>query len=297
MLTPRTAMEVREQYMRSIFSSSTTLDCKQIWYTVPSDRAGVYDLHDISDSAGVVAEYPRFLRSCDILIWEPTIYAMALNGAADAFMNVALPPMPSPFAQVWFFKAGHMAVEEEGLGFYLLPEEKTFLPFLCVFSDQPDSITMILPFLSLTSRKAYIRTLHIGTIYVSNGATVTGAITRFAAKQIAARLFLETSIASLHEEAPAPNVIKHWKKRGIDIPPIRTVLLRDIASPVDVGHASTSPQSHIEWSRRWIVRPHWRSQRVGPALSLTRPTFIGSHVKGPVDKPLILQDTVFVAKR
>jgi hypothetical protein len=52
----------------------------------------------------------------------------------------------------------------------------------------------------------------------------------------------------------------------------------------------------IEWSRRWIVHPHWRNQWY-PSLGVHRPRYIPAYIKGPDDKPLIVDDTVFVVDR
>jgi hypothetical protein len=52
--------------------------------------------------------------------------------------------------------------------------------------------------------------------------------------------------------------------------------------------ASVRPQEAagaVAWSRRWIVRGHWRNQPCGPSRSLRRRIWIDPFIKGPEDKP------------
>jgi hypothetical protein len=49
--------------------------------------------------------------------------------------------------------------------------------------------------------------------------------------------------------------------------------------------------SSVEWSKRWIVRGHWRSQPHGPQNQLRRLQWIDTFVKGPADKPLDVRAT------
>jgi hypothetical protein len=49
----------------------------------------------------------------------------------------------------------------------------------------------------------------------------------------------------------------------------------------------------VEWTKRWIVRGHWRNQAYGPGLTLRKLKYIFPFVKGPDDKPLDVRPTVF----
>jgi len=49
----------------------------------------------------------------------------------------------------------------------------------------------------------------------------------------------------------------------------------------------------VEWSRRWMVRGHWRLQAYGPRRTLRKPLWIDPYVKGPEDKPLDVRPTVW----
>lgn len=51
-------------------------------------------------------------------------------------------------------------------------------------------------------------------------------------------------------------------------------------------------QALIDHQYRWLVRGHWRNQRVGEGRRLTRPTWVTPHIRGPEDKPLIVNDKV-----
>jgi hypothetical protein len=52
----------------------------------------------------------------------------------------------------------------------------------------------------------------------------------------------------------------------------------------------------IEWSHRWIVRTHVRKQWY-PSLGRHKLRIIPEHIKGPVDKPLVVHDKIFVVDR
>lgn len=51
----------------------------------------------------------------------------------------------------------------------------------------------------------------------------------------------------------------------------------------------------VEWSKRWMVRGHWRLQPHGPKRAQRKPIWIDPYVKGPEDKPLDVRPTVWRA--
>lgn len=59
------------------------------------------------------------------------------------------------------------------------------------------------------------------------------------------------------------------------------------------GHSAQEGKSQVEWSHRWVVRGHWRRQRVGPGRQEIRPRWIFPHVKGPDGKPLLMTEKVY----
>lgn len=62
--------------------------------------------------------------------------------------------------------------------------------------------------------------------------------------------------------------------------------------------AAAEGEGHeVEWSHRWLVRPHWRQQAYGPERSLRRPILVPPHVKGPADKPLVVKPAVNVVRQ
>ncbi|WP_009480263.1 hypothetical protein [Rhodococcus sp. JVH1] len=52
----------------------------------------------------------------------------------------------------------------------------------------------------------------------------------------------------------------------------------------------------VQYSRRWVVRGHWRKQRY-PSLGTNKPILINEHVKGPDDAPLIVKEKVIAWRR
>jgi hypothetical protein len=104
---------------------------------------------------------------------------------------------------------------------------------------------------------------------------------------LAAFLLLQQRIASTSEVA----LERHLRKRAMreleldTAPTVRVVSLRHTERPSagDGGHRD------VDWSCRWIVKPHWRQQ---PYKDGRRRILIAAYEKGPADKPLRLPDRV-----
>ena len=64
-----------------------------------------------------------------------------------------------------------------------------------------------------------------------------------------------------------------------------------------LASSASSPKAegehHVEWSKRWMVRGHWRLQPYGPRRELRRPTWIDPYIKGPPDAPFDARPTVW----
>lgn len=77
----------------------------------------------------------------------------------------------------------------------------------------------------------------------------------------------------------------HWGYKN-PLAPVRVIRLREPAT-----RSRSGAGSDVEWSHRWIVGEHWRNQWY-PASGQHRPKLIHAYQKGPVDKPLVLRETV-----
>jgi len=73
-----------------------------------------------------------------------------------------------------------------------------------------------------------------------------------------------------------------------ELPGLRVLSLSSGASV-----QSHDESSSVEWSKRWMVRGHWRLQPYGPGKSLRKPLWIDPYVKGPEDKPLDVRPTLW----
>lgn len=73
-----------------------------------------------------------------------------------------------------------------------------------------------------------------------------------------------------------------------DMPGLRVLELASGAAMQRGGNTGS-----VEWSRRWMVRGHWRLQPHGPERSLRKAIWIDPHVKGPEDKPLDVRETIW----
>lgn len=73
-------------------------------------------------------------------------------------------------------------------------------------------------------------------------------------------------------------------KRGMKkFSPVQVIDLRRLAHKPDT---TSGGDSEREYSHRWMVRGHWRQQRVGPGRASVRPVFVPPHIKGPDGAPL-----------
>lgn len=80
------------------------------------------------------------------------------------------------------------------------------------------------------------------------------------------------------------------------IPRVRLVDLRTVKHPAAGENAHDDAESRT-YTRRWLVRGHWRQQPCGPRRSQRRPVWIAPHVKGPEGTPLVISEHVNVWRR
>lgn len=70
-------------------------------------------------------------------------------------------------------------------------------------------------------------------------------------------------------------------------------LLRVLQLATGATVSKSEGTGSVEWSRRWMVRGHWRLQPYGPQRTLRKAIWIDPYVKGPEDKPLDVRDTLW----
>jgi len=83
---------------------------------------------------------------------------------------------------------------------------------------------------------------------------------------------------------------KALRRDGVAVDDINVVQLRQ------VDYARHGQTSVVDWSHRWIVNGHWRQQWY-PTQQEHRVIWIPPHIKGPADKPLVVNDRVFSVSR
>lgn len=75
--------------------------------------------------------------------------------------------------------------------------------------------------------------------------------------------------------------------------PAQQVRVLDIRPPTHKPGAEIDPSTGRQYHHRWVVRGHWRNQRVGAKGGQRRLTWIPSHIKGPKGAPLKTTETVW----
>lgn len=108
---------------------------------------------------------------------------------------------------------------------------------------------------------------------------------------------LSQPIAVTERKYPDRAAARRLKRGGLleNIDGVKIVVLRKRYETDDHDREIAIPGS-VEWSRRWIVDGHWRNQWV-PSINGHRLTYIAPYIKGPEDKPLIVQNKVYAWKR
>jgi hypothetical protein len=103
-------------------------------------------------------------------------------------------------------------------------------------------------------------------------------------------LLCEQTIADKREEHIRKTARKQAEKLGID-PRVTVVQLRRSNGSRGEG------ESQVEWTRRWVVKGHWRWQAHGPGRAERKRIWIHPFIKGPEDAPLIASSKVYDLKR
>lgn len=98
----------------------------------------------------------------------------------------------------------------------------------------------------------------------------------------------QQSIADRHQEQPDRALRRRMRRANVPDRPVTVIALRRRS-----GHGDGSTE--VEWSHRWVVRGHWRQQRVKDADGqwTTRAIYINPYVKGPEDRPLLVREHVY----
>lgn len=103
--------------------------------------------------------------------------------------------------------------------------------------------------------------------------------------------FLKQKLVSSHPAEPprsARRRLARFAKDPESLSRINVVDLRQVETHRN-GDVNGGP---IAWSRRWIVRGHWRDQWY-PSVKGHRPKWVLPYIKGPEDKPLLQPERVF----
>lgn len=107
---------------------------------------------------------------------------------------------------------------------------------------------------------------------------------------IATWLLMGQPIVSTEPEYLPRHFQRRMKRAGLRVPEIRVVRLRHTQRPRTEAEEATSGRTY---TRRWIVRGHWRNQWYA-SRQAHRPKYIPMHVKGPDGAELIITtETVY----
>lgn len=104
----------------------------------------------------------------------------------------------------------------------------------------------------------------------------------------------QPTVATAQKLTPKGQAYHRAKARDLPIPSVRLVDLRTVRHP---SEPSDDEQEARSYTRRWLVRGHWRQQACGPRRSQRKPVWIAPYVKGPEGTPLVVGEHVNVWRR
>lgn len=104
-------------------------------------------------------------------------------------------------------------------------------------------------------------------------------------------LMLNQTLVSTREEQVRPKQTHHARRLKLHTK-VTVIDLRRIE-----GAKRGEGESHIEWRSRWVVRGHWRWQAYGPGRTERRRIWVAPFIKGPEDKPLVVNEHVYALRR
>ena len=114
---------------------------------------------------------------------------------------------------------------------------------------------------------------------------VIEAVSRFF---LAANVWMEQEIL----EARPEHIERHERRRYVrehklsKQPDVRVIALRKRKTEGSEETGSPEPCKEVQWTCRWVVDGHWKTQRFGPGRQDKKTIYVQSFVKGPEGLPL-----------
>lgn len=124
---------------------------------------------------------------------------------------------------------------------------------------------------------------------IAEGDIPTDSVTSIAHLALATWFIMGETVVDVSEGQVQRQFVRRAKRMGL--PPRVTVITLRRKS------GKTDNETVVEWKHRWPVRGHYRNQRHGSGLSETKKIWIGPHIKGPPDRPLIQTEKVYNLRR
>lgn len=109
---------------------------------------------------------------------------------------------------------------------------------------------------------------------------------------VAFLMLLKQKVVRQITETPTRGSRRRAQRAGIESTDVTTIDIRR-SSPDEPSVGGTGT---VEWSRRWVVRGHWRNAKVGKGRQEVERVWVTGHVKGPQDKPLIVSTKIYDVK-
>lgn len=107
-------------------------------------------------------------------------------------------------------------------------------------------------------------------------------------------IMLNQTVAATHDESIARPTVKRAQRAKVDPRVTLIQLRREREYPIVDPDAEGEAHAH---HHHWICSGHWRWQPYGPGRTQRRRIWIHSHIRGPLDKPLLATEKIFNLER
>ena len=290
-MTPRYALITKEMVRFLVNERAERTAMESMWRAC-----------DARDAVSCIFAIRGLIDRCETVLWSWNVWQSAISGC-DVFLREPppgeiMPPDGLPPYQFWTFSNLPKATPE-AVQFFELPFDAaviwgmTILLFDmdCPQGDPNEVITGVSYIFGPSQEDAAAPTLVMRHMSLGSRTPVAAPLSPVVA---GLKFMTLPFVSTQRRHAARDERERRWlQKKRRPVPSVSTIVLRREQRQGD----RPGEGSEVDWSCRWLVRGHWRSQWY-PSEGKHKPAFVHPYVKGPDDKPLKPpRDSIYLVRR